>query len=119
MAYLSLQQLIALTNLSREVKEDALANIEKLNEDQKFRLSQVCWENIASQYENKARLEYEDMLEEMASGQKSYPPEAFAQLDDKIVTELLKVIQTELTEEQLTEVKGELQKHLDKSAATQ
>lgn len=110
---LTLEQLIKLANLSEDVKKDALANIASMNEDQKFRFSQICWESIARQYEARARLELERMLEEMANGEKEYSPEDFAQIEDKMLTELLKVIQGINTEEQLGEAKEELKKHLN------
>lgn len=110
---LTLEQLVKLANLSEDVKKDALANIAGMNEDQKFRLSQICWESIARQYEARARLEHDRMLEEMANGEKQYSPADFAQLEDKMLTELLKVVQGINTEEQLGEVKEELQKHLN------
>lgn len=116
MAYLTLNQLLQLANLSDEVKNDALANLDKMNKDQKFRLSQICWESIAKHYENDARFEYERMLEEMAGGHAQYGPDAFALIEDRVLTSLLEKIEGLQTKEQLASVQEELRQHLENPA---
>lgn len=111
---LTLNQLIKISNIPPKTKEDAIKNIDSLNEDQKARLSQVCWESIYLMYENKARLEYDRMLEEMASGEKKYSPDDFNAIDDKIIADLLSRLDTTETQEELTKVKGELREVLNK-----
>ena len=106
---LRLDQLIKMSNLSAQVKEDALKNIDTLNEDQKARLSQVCWESISLMYENKARLDYDRMLEEMANEEKEYSPSDFAAIDDKIISDILLRLDSLQTKEELESAKKDLQ----------
>lgn len=109
---LQLNQLIKMANLSADVKKEALESLQKLTERQKIDLSQICWESIVRTFENKARFEYDRMLEEMANGEKNYSPEDFRRIDDKMIAEMLKSIDYENSQVKLSEVKIELQKHL-------
>lgn len=109
---LRLDQLIKMSNLSPQVKEDALKNIDTLNEDQKARLTQVCWESISLMYENKARLDFDRMLEEMANGEKEYSPSDFAAIDDKIISDILLRLDSLQTKEELEQVKETLKQYI-------
>ncbi|MBI4100660.1 hypothetical protein HY439_02865 [Candidatus Microgenomates bacterium] len=111
---LTLNQLIQLANLSEDVKKDALANLDKMNEEQKLRLSQICWENIASSCENEMKSEYEKTLEEMAEGQE-HSPEDFKLIEEKVITSLLAKIEGLETQQAVTDVKEEIQQHLNPS----
>lgn len=109
---LTLNQLVKMTNLSPNVKQDALATINSMNEDQKFQLSQICWENIATQYENKSKIQYDKMLEEMANGEKNYGPDDFQSLDEKIIVDILIRLDSDQTREEIEEVKKKLNQYL-------
>lgn len=112
MAYLTLDKLIKLANLSENVKQDALANLDKMNEDQKLQFSQICWETIAQHCQNQATFEHDKMVEEMADGKAEYGPDDFARIEDKVLTELLAKIEGLETTEQINTVKEELKEHL-------
>lgn len=108
---LTLTQLIKISNLSPDVKKDALDNMDRFNETQKFQMSRACWESIQDEYKNKANLEYNRMLEEMANGGKKYGPSDFAAIDDKVLTDLLSRIDFVETKEELSKVKKELSQY--------
>jgi len=108
---LTLDQLVKMTNMAPDVKQNAINNIAGMNESQRFELSQICWENIASQYDNKSTLERDRMLEEMATGEKNYGPDDFAQIDEKIISDLLLRIDMTKTKEELTEIRENLKQY--------
>lgn len=114
MSALTLEQLLKLANLSADVKQNALANIPKMNEDQKARLSQVCWENIARRYEAKAQLEYDHMLEEMANGEKQYSPQDFTLIEERMISGMLAEIDNVKSKDQIQEVKEGIQQYVVK-----
>lgn len=111
---LTLNQLIKMSSLSLDVKKEALENLDKLNEYQKFKLSQVCWESINDEYNNKAKLEYDKMLQEMADGEKNYSPDDFNAIGQKIISDLLLRLDNTETKDKLEKVKEELKTVLAK-----
>lgn len=116
---LTLNQLLKMTNLSPKVKEDTLSTFDKMSEDQKFELSQICWANIAQQYLNKANLEHDRMLEEMANGEKNYGPDDFQAVDEKIIVDILMRLDLDRSKEQISEVKKNLEQYLKKTKSPQ
>lgn len=116
---LTLDQLVKMTNLAPKTKEDATNSIGKMTEDQKFELSQICWENIATQYENKALLERNRMLEEMSLGEKTYGPADFAQIEQKIIVDLLLRLDNTKTEDDIKEIKQSLNQYINRPKTPQ
>lgn len=102
-----------MSGLSPDVKKEALENIDKFNEYQKFQMSRLCWESINDEYNNKARLEYDRMLEEMAEGEKNYGPDDFNAIGGKIISDLLLRLDSTATKDELDKVKNDLQKIID------
>ena len=108
-----------MTNLSPKVKEDALQTLDKMNEDQKFELSQICWANIAQQYINRYNLEHDRMLEEMANGEKNYGPDDFQAIDEKIIVDILMRLDYDRSKDQISEVKKNLEQYIKKPSRPQ
>lgn len=108
MADLTLDQLLKISFLPDDVKKEATQKLSEMTDDQKFRLEQICWENLRDWYLLRVEAEKEKMITEMAQETTTYEPGDFEQTKDRILTELLSKVEEVKTDQQLKEMKKEL-----------
>lgn len=112
----TLSTLIQTTPFKEETRQQLLADIPKMTEEQKFYLSESCWEILSQSYFFQLRLAQEKLVQESASGVHKFNKQDFDDLANNLSQELCQKLKTSITSESLSEVRSELQRHLKKPA---
>lgn len=94
---------------------EAAQSLKETTADQKYRLEQICWDQLATITRSKVQTRQEELMEQMANGEiNSIPTET--EIEQGVLNDLLSKIQSEKTSDQIEDVKEELAKHLDNKA---
>ena len=105
----TLEILIKAAPFPEDHKTKLLENFNKLTEDQKYRLSQTAWYALAKWYYEKMKIGRELIFEEVANGERKLNPNDFQELEAKLTYEFAQKLQSAETEEQIAEVKQQIE----------
>lgn len=105
---ITLEQLIAVTPFSEEMRKEILEKLPTLSESQKFEMMDLCWQTINFEYQNKIDYAFQKATLEMAQGEKTYSKEDFRKMEDEIFDELVKKLAAAGTEVALEDVRQKL-----------
>jgi hypothetical protein len=101
--------LIKLAPFPEDMKEDLISKEGQMSEDQKFRLSETAWQAISAQYQAKLQKTINDMMLEMANGQKNYSQNDFQEVKTKLYYEFSQLLSDSKDNQDLEEVKRKLE----------
>lgn len=116
---MTLQQLINISFLEEQVKNEVISKMPSLTDDQKMALEELCWKNLIDWFSIKYEAEKEKMMLQMAQGDAEYKPEDFEAAKDKLLTELLVKISEVKTNDELAAVKQQLKEKLTPQAVSE
>lgn len=106
---MTLRKLIEMLPFKEEVRSQLLEIIDKLTPDQRYQLSEFCWE----MYEQICRIERENKQEsailEMARGGKGYTPDDFSKMGEEIIKTFNQKLESAQETEKLDEIRHQLQ----------
>lgn len=107
---ISIKQLIFAAPFSEEKRRALLENLDKLNDDQKFKLVSITWSLLAQMYFAKLKAEYDRMQEEMIYEEKSYTANDFEEAKAKILHEFIQRFENAKSKEEIAEVRKQLER---------
>jgi len=99
-------------------RQNILAKLAKLTDDQKLRLSTVAWTALSQVYFGQLKYEKDKLLLEIKQGKKQYNKKDFEELRKNLTTEFAKKLEKAETEEDIGEVREELKKHFQAPKAS-
>lgn len=108
---ISLKTLIQITPFPKESREMLLKRYDELNDDDKFELSNFCWQALSIQYYSLLKTEKELLLLEIQSGKRKYNPNDFQEIKAKLTYELAQKLQHAQSNEQIEDVRKQLEKY--------
>lgn len=106
---ITLHNLITVAPFSEDVRTELLEKEDSLSDGKKIDLINLCWDMIASWYEEEIRHRYEMALLEMAEGTKQYTQEDLDKISDDVFSELTRKLQASETAEDIKEVREKLE----------
>lgn len=96
---------------TKETKEQLLAKVETLTDDQKTTISKACWETLSQLYYADLKKEIDLYLLDVAEGKRTYDKNEFQKMEEKALYDFSKKLDTAETEEGLTEIRQQLAAH--------
>lgn len=109
MTDITLSQLLKMAPMDEATKKEILEKIDTLNEDQKYRLSMVCWQALAQEYDLKLAQETDQILDEVREGKRKYNINDFTEAKAKQSIRFTEKVGQAQTQEDLTKVKEQLE----------
>ncbi|OGG14510.1 hypothetical protein A2773_05520 [Candidatus Gottesmanbacteria bacterium RIFCSPHIGHO2_01_FULL_39_10] len=107
---ITMQALLKTTPLSDENRKAMLDKLPTMTEDQKFRLAEICWTTLSTVYQIRLKKEVDRMMWEMAQGEKQYSKNDFEEMKAKLYFEFAEKLEASQTEEDMVEVKKQLER---------
>lgn len=93
-------------------RQKLLANMDKLTDDQKLRLSTTAWTALSQMYFAKLKYEQEKLMLEIQEGKRKFNKNDFDEIKKKVSTEFAKKLQSAETEEEIEGVRSKLKQFL-------
>lgn len=107
-----LKTLLEATPFENQTKNQLLDKLDSLTPDQQFRLSSACWTALSAKFQAKLKAEINLALLEVMEGKKKYTKEDFLNIENSLYAEFAKLLQSAQTEEEVGQVREELQKYM-------
>lgn len=107
-----LKSLIRAAPFDEKTQREILSKFDKLTDDQKFKLQEMCWTALANQYQNRLAYEMNRMILEMAQRKGLYGQQDLAEIQTKLSLEFAEKLRAAGTEVELEEVREKLKAHL-------
>jgi len=108
---ISKKTLISIAPLKEETKNDLLQKLETMEEEKQMAIVDLCWDLISSEFLTKLGFTRQNMMLEMASGEKTYTKEDFDKVEEDMFSELLQKLDAEGNDEKIDEVRKQLEEH--------
>jgi hypothetical protein len=110
---LTLRQLVQISPISDAIKNRVMNEESNLTEEDKFKISQICWQTISVAIQARCEDKFDQMLKETAEGGMVYQKEDFDREEDAIIAEFLIKMDQLQTDQKMDDVKAELKKHME------
>ena len=114
----TLAALIKIAPFKQEARQDLLARLDKLSEEQKTTLSDTCWTVLSQMYYAKLRYEQEMLMLEIQEGKRKFNKKDFEEVEKKVTEEFVQKLKAAQTRESVEEIREELKKHFRKPKAS-
>ena len=80
--------LIRVSPFSDEKRLELIRNMNTMTPDQRFEITNLCWDGLAQQFDKDVRHKFEQMILEMGMGEKKYTQEDFDKAEEDLVNQL-------------------------------
>lgn len=110
----TLKTLILVSPFTPDDRQKMLVNIDYLDEDKKSQIADVCWKILAAEYFTKLKFMIDNVLGEVADGKRPYNKNDITEVQAKLTHEFAQKLQSADTEEQISEVKKQLETYKTK-----
>lgn len=107
---ITLKSLIKVAPFSDETRNGLIESLDKMTDDQKFRLSETCWTSISAIYNTRLQRINNQMMWEMAKKVKHYSRNDFQEVEAKLLYEFAHKLEASQSEEDLAKVREKLKK---------
>jgi hypothetical protein len=104
------KHLLKILPLEEEVRKEALANFDRLSEDQKFRIRMLCWQVFYQLVDEKARFEFYRTLLQVKEGKGGLQKNLYQKSEERAFEEMREKLVKEAGGEVVEEAKEELGK---------
>lgn len=108
---IDLKILVNISPIEQETKHKLLQQINSFSEDQKYRLSEVCWKALADQYHVKVTAQTEKILLDARIKGEDVNPEEIKKIEVNLTQEYAKLLNSASTEEEVHEVREQLKQY--------
>jgi len=111
---LTLKQLVKITPVDEKIKKRVIEEEASLTDDQKYRISRICWRLLSLIFKSKLREKREEMFKEMAEGAVEYGQDDFKKLEDEVLADLLIKLDEVKTKKEMAEIKAQVRASIEK-----
>lgn len=108
---ITLKQLIKIAPFPDDRRKALLENLDKMNEDQKYRISNVAWHALAQMYFARLKAENDLIRDEVIHDQRKFNLNDFEEIKAKLTHEFAQKLQAAESQESVDEVKQQLEKY--------
>lgn len=108
----TLKTLIEITPFDNQTRSQLLEKINTLSEDQKYRLSSACWTSLATKFQAQLKARTSRLLLEIQQGSKQFNKGDFQKIENDLYEEFAKLLQSAQSEEEIQQVRQELNKYM-------
>lgn len=105
---ISFPVLLKVGNFSQDKIDQLMENIDYVSEEDKIKLSDIAWQNIATRYYANYAVYEIQYLDEIKQGKRKYNANDFEEVKAKLLHELLEKFQLANTESSISEVRKRL-----------
>lgn len=109
---ITFKQLILAAPFPEDRKKALIENIDKMTEDQKYRLTNLAWKVLAQMYFAQLRAERQLIMDEVVHDKRKLNPNDFEELEAKLIFEFAQKLEAVESKESIEEVKKQLEKFL-------
>ncbi len=106
-----LKILLKATPLKETDKTDFLNRFDTLTDDQKIRLSELCWKMLSQKYHIQVKLATDKLMYEVATGKKEFNTQEIENIKKHFQHELAKQLESTESAGELEEVRRQLAQH--------
>lgn len=104
---ITLQQLIQVTPFTDEMRQEILQQIDTLDENQKYELTDLCWATLIQEAQNKLAAEIQNQtLNTTLSGNPTIPSPQ--EIENKILEDLIHKFEAQDSDEKINEIREKL-----------
>ncbi len=107
---ITLKSLLMAAPIPEEVKKQAMDQIDTLTPEQKLELSNIAWFGLSQTYNNELQYQLDTMLAEVREGKRTFNPNDFNEVKAKLQQELAQKLNAAETQEDIEEVRTQLEK---------
>lgn len=108
----TLKTLIEITPFDTQTRNQLLEKLDTLSEDQKYRLSSACWTSLATKFQAQLKARTSRLLLEIQQGTRQFNKEDFQKIENDLYEEFAKLLQSAQSEDEIKEVRQELNKYI-------
>lgn len=108
MTNMNLTDVIKLTPFKDTVKARLIKETESMDEDQKYRLTMICWKAIAENYDLNLAKETDGILDEVYQGKRKYNKNDFQEAKARQDYKFSEKVEKVKTEENLAKVEKQI-----------
>lgn len=112
---ISIKQLIQIAPFPEDRKKALLENLDKMTEDQKYRIVNVAWYALAQIYFAKLAAERQKLMDEVIHEERKFNPNDFEEIEAKLLHDFLQKLETAKSQEAIEEVKRKLERFKPKN----
>ena len=110
MEEITVKHLLKILPIEEKVRKEALANFDRLSEDQKFRIRMLCWQMFYQLVDEKTRFEFYRTLLQVKEGKGGLQKNLYQKLEEKAFEEMRDKLVKEAEGGTVEEVKEKLEK---------
>jgi len=107
---ISIKQLIQVAPFPEDQRKKLIENIDKLTDDQKYRLSNIAWKALAHIYFAQLKAERQLLMDEVIHEKRKMNPNDFEEIEAKLLHEFAQKLEAAESQESIGEVRKELEK---------
>jgi hypothetical protein len=111
---IDLKNLISITPLDQETKNNFLVALETASEGKKFEIKNFCWQAIFAHYQLKKQQRMQEILREVEEGKRQYSKADFENVDKEVFEEMNTKINALDNQADIAEIQQKLQEQLQK-----
>ncbi|MBI2611578.1 hypothetical protein HYW54_02410 [Candidatus Gottesmanbacteria bacterium] len=107
-AKVTLESLIRMTPMEEVTRVELLGKLGEFSQDQKFRISMLCWDIISSEYDLNLAKKINAILDEVAEKKKEFSMDSLKEADEIQKIEFSRKLTQAQSEEELEKVHKEI-----------
>ncbi len=111
---ITLKNLIQIAPFPEDQRKVLLSNFDKISEDEKYELSAAAWEGLGVMFAGRLEVGKQQIMDEAIKNKKNVNQNDFTELEARIVNDFAQKLQSAETEEQIAEVKKQLETYKTK-----
>ncbi len=108
---ISIKQLIQIAPFPEDRRKALIENLDRMTEDQKYRIINVAWYALAQIYFAKLEVERQKLMDEVVHDERKFNPNDIEEIEAKLLHEFVQKLQTAESQESIEEVKQQLEKY--------
>lgn len=107
----TLKTLIEITPFDDQTRQQLLAKLESLTDDQKFRLSSACWTALATKFEAEYKAKVAGLSQQIQDGIQQYNQEEFKKIEEELYRQYAAMLKSAESEEEILEVRKQIEQY--------
>src|SRR4030042_4339691 len=111
----NIKQLIQTAPFPDDKKKALIENLNKMTEDQKYRIVNTAWYTLAQIHFAKLEAERQKIMDEVVHEERKFNPRDLEEIEKRLIEEFAYKLETAKTQETLEEIRQQLEKYKTKS----
>lgn len=109
---ISFKRLLQVAPFPEDRRKALIDNIDRMTEDQKYRLTDVAWRTLAQIYFAKLKAERQLIMDEVIHDKRKFNPNDYEEAEAKLLYDFAQKLEAAESQESIDEVKKELERYL-------